>query len=197
MQDENIMKMAEFADTEIKDIPTLNILLCYLMYKIGKPVETEQLYDISIGTGIINYFFYQDSIDYLLKNGLFSIEKNDTGTDCYVITPKGLACAKQLKSYAPKSYRDKLVVAALRYLAKLKYEQEVKISYIAAEKGVYVCIKVIDVSSDLMDMKLFAPDMTQAKLIGKRIMLNPAGFYGKVMELAIGNEEVPLDMTDN
>ena len=40
MQDENIMKMAERADIEIKDVPTLNILICYLLYKIDRPVET-------------------------------------------------------------------------------------------------------------------------------------------------------------
>ena len=48
-----------------------------------------------------------------------------------------------------------------------------------------------------MDLKLFAPDMGQAKLIGEKIMLNPAGFYGKVIELALSNEEIPYDLTDN
>ena len=33
------MKMAEAADTAIKDVPTLNILICYLLYKINKPVD--------------------------------------------------------------------------------------------------------------------------------------------------------------
>ena len=48
MQDENIFKMSEVADTEIKDVPTLNILLCYLLYKIDKPVEVEHLYEIAV-----------------------------------------------------------------------------------------------------------------------------------------------------
>ena len=47
MQDENIKKMAEMADTEIRDVPTLNILLCYLLYKINHEVEIEQLYEIA------------------------------------------------------------------------------------------------------------------------------------------------------
>ena len=45
------MKMAEAADTAINDVPTLNILICYLLYKINKPVETEQLYEIAVSTG--------------------------------------------------------------------------------------------------------------------------------------------------
>ncbi|MBP7186323.1 MAG: DUF4364 family protein [Ruminococcus sp.] len=197
MQDENIKKMAEMADTEIRDVPTLNILLCYLLYKIDKPVETEQLYDIAIGTGLVNYFYYQDSIDYLIKNELISLQKDSEGMDCYVIEPKGIACAKQLKTYAPKSYRDKLVLAALRYFARRKYEKELKIEYIPAGKGYYTQIRVLDTNCDLMDLKLYAPDLTQAKLIGEKVLLNPSGFYSKVIELALSNEEPPYDLSDN
>lgn len=197
MQDENIKKMAEMADTEIRDVPTLNILLCYLLYKIDRPVETEQLYEIAIETGIVNYFYYQDSIDYLLKNQLISLKKDDDGADCYVIEPKGLACAKQLKTYAPKSYRDKLVLAALRYFARRKYEKELKIEYIPVGKGYFVQIRVLDTNCDLMDLKLYAPDLTQAKLLGEKVLLNPSGFYSKVIELALSNEETPYDLTDN
>ena len=68
MQDENIFKMSKSADTEIKDTGMSNILICYLLHKLGRPVETEQLYEIAVGNEIISYFFYQESIDYLLKN---------------------------------------------------------------------------------------------------------------------------------
>lgn len=198
MQNENIFKMAEMADTEIKDVPTLNILICYLLYKIDRPVGVEHLYDIVINTGVINYFYYQDSIDYLLKNGLIAEETDENGMSCYVLQPKGTACARELKKYAPKSYRDKLVLAALRYFARLKYEQEIKIEYVPVEDGgVYTHVRCLDSRSDLMDLKLFAPDMGQAKLIGEKIMLNPAGFYGKVIELALSNEEVAYDLSDN
>ena len=197
MQDENIMKMAAFADTEIKDVPTLNILICYLLYKIAKPVEPDQLYEIAIGTGVVNYFYYQDSMDYLLRNGLIKLEKGEKGEDIYILQPKGTECARQLKSYAPKSYRDTLVLAALRYFARVKAEQELKIEYEKLDNGYYTHVRCLDIDCDLMDLKLYAPDLTQAKMIGEKIMLNPAGFYGKVVELALSNEEPPYDLSDN
>ncbi len=197
MLDENIFKMSEKADTEIKDVPTLNILICYLLNKIGKPVNTEHLYDILITTGLINYFYYQDSIGFLLENKLIKIESYENGEDRYVLLPKGVRCAKELKKYAPKSYRDKLVLAALRYFARLKMEQEIKVEYSEAENGCYIRIRCLDTKNDLMDLKLFAPDMTQAKLIGDKILLNPAGFYSKVIELALSNKEIAYDLTDN
>ena len=197
MQDENIMKMVERADTDINDVPTLNILLCYLLYKIDRPISPDQLYDIAIGTGIINYFYYQDSIGYLLKNGLVSSEKDEKGFETYILEPKGRECAKQLKKYAPKSYRDKLVLAALRYFTRLKYEKELKIEYEPVGNGYYLHVRCVDTGFDLMDLRLYAPDLTQAKLIGEKIRLNPAGFYGKVIEVALSTEELSYDLTDN
>lgn len=197
MQNDNIFKMSEMADTEIKDVPTLNILICYLLYKIDKPVNTEHLYDILMSTGVINYFFYNDSIDYLLSNGHIKAVPDENDGQCYVLMNKGIGCARELKKYAPKSYRDKLVLAALRYFARLKNEQEIEIEYSPIDEGCYVHVRCLDTRCDLMNLKLFAPDMTQAKLLGEKIMLNPAGFYGKVIELALSNEEVSYDLSDN
>lgn len=196
MQEENILKMAELADTEIKDVPTINILLCYLLYKVNRPIETEQLYEIAIGTEIINYFYYQDSIDYLMRNLLISVIDDD-GKSFFKLEAKGIECARRLKSYAPKSYRDRLVLAAMRYFARIKAEHEVQIEYIPVENGCYTRVRCLDKDCDLMDLRLYAPDLTQAKLIGEKIMLNPAGFYGKIVELALSNEEPPYDLSDN
>ena len=111
--------------------------------------------------------------------------------------PKGEICARELKKYAPKSYRDNLVLAALKYFARLKMEQEVNVEYTEADNGCYIRITCHDLKNDLMDLKLFAPDMRQAKLIGDKIMLNPAGFYSKIIDLVLSNEEVTYDLTDN
>lgn len=197
MQDANIQKMSEMADTEIQDTPTMNILLCYLLYKMDRPVSPDQLYEIAISTGFVNYFCYQESIDFLISNEHITTDKDENGSDVYVLLQKGKACAKELKNYAPKSYRDKLVLAALRYFTRLKYEQEIKIEYIPLAKGCYVHLRCLDVGDDLMELKLYAPNREQAELIGKRIMLNPAGFYGKLIDLALSNEEVSYDLTDN
>ena len=72
---ENYSKMSELASTELKDVQTVKILICYLLYRINKPVDSEQLYDIAVTTEIINYFFYQDAMDYLIKNNSIHSEQ--------------------------------------------------------------------------------------------------------------------------
>ena len=197
MQDENIFKMSKSADTEIKDTGMSNILICYLLHKLGRPVETEQLYEIAVGNEIISYFFYQESIDYLLKNNIIKIVKNDNLKDCYVNDERGTLCAIELKRYIPKSYRDKIVLSALKYFDRLKKEKEFVVEYIKVKTGgYYTRIRCLDILNDLMDIKLYAPDYSQAKLIGEKIMLNPAGFYDKVMSLALSNKEEEYDLSE-
>ena len=189
---ENYSKMSELASTEIKDAQTVRILICYLLYRINKPVDIEQLYDIAVTTDIINYFLYQDAMDYLIKNESVRTVKVN-GKKSYVLTEKGVSCAETLQEYVPKSYRDNIVKAALKYFAKIKYENEVKIEYIKLKKGYYVHCRCLDIGDDLLDLKLFAPDRTQAEMIGRKIMLNPAGFYSRIINIALGNKEEVFD----
>ena len=89
-------KMSEYASTEIDELHTVNILICYLLYRLKKPIEPDQLYDIAVNTEIINYFTYQESISYLLKNGSISQETHD-GITFYKLTDKGTSGAKTLR----------------------------------------------------------------------------------------------------
>lgn len=199
MQEENLLKMSEMATPPVMETYTASILICYLLYKIDRPIERSHLYDIAVSSNIINYFFYQESISYLEKNGSIIRTETSDGKTAYTLAENGIQCAKQLRDCVSKAYRDKIVSCALRYFAKLKRENEVKIEYIPIEHGYYVHVRCLDVQADLLDMKLYAPDLTQAKYLGEQIMLNPAGFYGKVLDAAFQNEEdkFDYDLSDN
>lgn len=199
MQEENLMKMSEMATPPVMETFAASILICYLLYRIDRPIEKAHLYDIAVGNDIINYFFYQDSISYLEKNGSLTVTLSDEGNLAYVLGEKGIECAKQLRNCVSKAYRDKMVSCALRYFARLKRQNEVKIEYIPLEHGYYVHVRCLDVQADLLDMKLYAPDLTQAKYLGERIMVNPAGFYGKILDAAFSNreEQEEFDLSDN
>ncbi|MBR6385485.1 MAG: DUF4364 family protein [Ruminococcus sp.] len=184
MQDENIYKMAEFADTEIRDIPAINILICYLLSKVKVTVEADELYDIAVGSRIVNYFAYQESFDYLVKNGLMEIVPEGSAQNC-VLLEKGRECAKELKQYAPKSFRDNILAEAEKYFSRIKKGKGVRVEFTPLENGCYVRVRCIDNKYDLMDLKLYAPDMHYAEIISERVLDDPAGFYGKIIGLAV------------
>ncbi len=192
------MEHRHMSEIELNDLNLINILICYLLYRLKTPISPQHLYDIVVGTENINYFYYNDAIDFLLKNQSIADETDPKdGSHRYVLTPKGELCAVRLRHYVPKIFRDRLVLAALRYNARLKYENEVKITYEPMDKGYYLHLRLLDTGDDLLDLKLFAPDLRHAQLLGEQIMHNPEGFYGKILELALTNEEVEYDLKDN
>ena len=197
MQEENMLKMSKMATPPIMDPHTANILICYLLYKIDKPVRVNHLYDIAVGSDIINYFAYQDSIAYLTEHDSVELRRKDDETEYYVLTENGIRTAKELRNYVGKAYRDKLVSAAFHYFARIKRESEVKINYIPLKKGYYVHVRCLDIGDDLLDMKLYAPDYSQAKYLGEQIMLNPAGFYSKILDAAFSNREEPFELEED
>ncbi|MGN0592500.1 MAG: DUF4364 family protein [Ruminococcus sp.] len=199
MQEENLLKMSEMATPPVTESYTARILICYLLYRIDRPIEQSHLYDIAVGSDTINYFTYQDSIAYLEKNGSLKQVMTSENKPAYVLAEKGIQCAQQLRDCVSKAYRDKMVSCALRYFARLKRQNEVKIRYLPLPHGYYVHVRCLDVQEDLLDMKLYAPDLEQAKYLGEQIMLNPAGFYGKILDAAFSNQEEQetFDLSDN
>ena len=88
-----MLKMSKMATPPIMDPHTANILICYLLYKIDKPVRVNHLYDIAVGSDIINYFAYQDSISYLLEHDSVELRRRDGETEYYVLTENGIRTA--------------------------------------------------------------------------------------------------------
>ncbi|HOV41774.1 MAG TPA: DUF4364 family protein [Oscillospiraceae bacterium] len=192
---DSISKVSADYSLELKDLHTVKILLCYLLKKLDRPVTPEQLYEIAVGNEIINYFFYTEAVDELVKNKTF-LKEIHNGEEVFVLAEKGKYSIDEFRQYVPKSFRDKLLTCALRYFAKLKRENEVKCEFIELEKGYYVRCRILDIGDDLLDMKIFAPDLEQAKLIRDKIMLNPTDFYSKIMGFALFNTEEEIMVDD-
>ncbi len=197
MRDENLQKLSELADRSVTDSSVANILLCYMLYRVKEPLDSELLYDIAVTGGIINYFTYQDSIQSLQTNGCVTVQKNEKCEKIYTLTDKGVACAQRLKSFAAKSYRDHIVLAAKRAMERRKNEDDVKIEYLPLETGCHVRVSITDHALTLLELTLYTPDMKQAQLLGERILSNPSAFYHNVLQSAMSNEEEPYDLSDN
>ena len=75
------------------------------------------------------------------------------------------------------------------YFARIKRESEADIEIAEVPNGCEVTCKIKDTSFDMMRLTLYAPDYDQAKLIKDKIMLDPTGFYQRIIGFALENEE--------
>lgn len=192
---DEISRVSADRSFQLTESLSVKILICYLLKKLDRPVTAEQLYEIAVGNEIINYFYYTEAINELIKNQTILTEKTENG-EIYILAEKGMYGADEFKKYVPKTFREKLLSAALKYFAKLKIESEVKCDIIKSENGYYVKCEILDKDYNLMELKLFAPDEEQAKLVTDRILLNPTDFYGKVIGYALDNKEYEPEIED-
>ena len=82
-------KLSDMAHFELKDLTVIKILICYLIHQLNRAVEPDQLYEIAVGNNIINYFYYQEAVDDLLRT-------NHPSTD-RAYTPVGYGIRKTSK----------------------------------------------------------------------------------------------------
>lgn len=181
---------------ELNDLHTVKILLCYLLYKLERDVTAAQLYDICVNHGVINYFFYQDALDSLLDNGTLLRAQDAAGNETIVLAAKGMKCAREFRTYIPRYFRRLMLTEAVTYFYNEKIKSEVTVEYIRLEKGWHVHIRCLEVGGDLLEMKIYAPDEEQAKLIGKKIASNPVAFYGNVLGFILDNEPTRIEPDD-
>ncbi len=185
--------MNDFSNVELNSVHNVKVLICYLLEKIKRPVTEEQLYEIALDSEILNYFYYTEAMGELLKNK--SVVRVERGGETYIeATEKGKFGAEYFNESIPYYFRKQLLKSAVYYFSRLKRESEADVSIQDVHNGCEVNCVIKDTGYDLMRISLYAPDRDQAKLIGDKIMLNPADFYRNVMGYVLENEEEKIEI---
>ena len=192
----NLEKYISSGMMNLTDTYAIKILVCYFLKQINRPITPEQLIEIATEDGLINYFIFTEAINQLLEAKTLILEERD-GEQYYVLTEMARIGADDFKTMVPRAFREKILTSGLKFFARLKNENDVKISYTEQQKGWSVNVLCTEGGLTLMDLKLYAPDREQAEILGEKIMLNPVDFYGKVLDYALENEEYnpePIDI---
>lgn len=180
--------MNEFNNIELNSAHDVKVMLCYLLDKLKNPVTEDQLYEIAQDSEIINYFYYTEAIADLLKNkSVVRVERD--GVTYIEATEKGKFGAEYFNDSIPYYFRKKLLKTAMYYFARIKRESEADVEISEVHNGYEVNCNIKDTTFDMMRIALYAPDYDQAKFIKEKILLDPAGFYSRIISFALENEE--------
>jgi len=177
--------------------PFICILLCDILSQMGGKLPSEWLYDIMVGAGHINYFMYEDVTGFLLENGMAKELPEPDGSMQYVLLDKGRQCAKLLRLYVPKMYRDQVLLTALRYRARQQAMRDLRLSFVQTDTDWIMQVQGMDQGREMFGLQVHAPTQKDAESLGECILRNPAGFFGRVLEMILTNEEEHFDLTGN
>lgn len=183
----------------LDDSYAIKILICYFLRQIDRPITHNQLIEIATSAGGVNYFTFSEVVAQMLETGML-LEKEIDGEKYYVLSTASWEGANDFKTLVPKSFRDRILSAGLKFFAKLKNDNDVKVSVSKMKIGYSVNCVCTEGEVVLMDLKLFAPDEEQANMLADKIVDNPADFYAKVIDYAIENEEYdpkPEEVSDS
>ena len=136
-------------------------------------------------------------VGWLIDSGSAVTETDASGTVQCFLTERGRQTVKRLRQYVPKLFRDQVMLTALRYVTRQKALRDLKIGYESEADGCRLCLTCSDQGREMFFLRIAAPDRAAAEMLGERILRNPAGFFGKVLDLAFRNEEEQFDLTDN
>ncbi len=172
------------------------ILLSDILLRFDGILPEDWLYEIAVPTGHISYFMYMDAIGALQEQNAV-VSCTEDGVPCFCLTESGRQSVKQARLYVPKLFRDRVHLTALRYVARKRALRDLHSSIEPAGSGWNVTLTCMDRGAEMMTLRIHAPAKEQAELLNERILRNPARFFGKLLDLALTNEEEQYDLTDN
>ncbi len=187
----------ELSPLSLNDPHLISILLCIILLRFEGHLPETWLYEIAVASGQINYFLYTDAVGFLLESGAIAEELDREQQTAYYLTERGQLTVKDLRQYVPKPFRDQMMLTALRYVSRKRALKDLSIQYETEEDGCALCLACKDGGHDMFSIRIHAPSEETAKMLGERILRNPAGFFGKIIDVAMNNEEETYDLSDN
>ena len=175
----------------------LSILLSDILCRFEGRLPEAWLYEIFVGNGFLSHFEYTNALGALLDSGAAVSMTDADGQEILTLTAGGIQNAKNLRRMVPKIFRDSVHLKAMRFCARQKALRDLKISYEPDENGCELCLRCMDGAKEMIFLRIATPGQAAAEELSERILRNPARFFGKIIDLAMTNEEETIDLTDN
>ncbi len=171
----------------LKDKQEIKILICFLLDKVKKALDKNDITSILQIYGLANYFEVSQAFEEMVNNSNIEIDKENGGS--YFVTPTGKMIVEELSTSLPVSVREKALKSAEIYLNRLKSERENKVIIQKNKWGYNVICKVSGGEFNMLELKLYAPDIQAASIIKNNFYRDPSGFYKNVMSFLTQNED--------
>ena len=172
----------------IDDSLLIQIYLCYLLEQLGDLTE-EQLSDIITECEAVNFYSFLEALSVMVEKELTSKSEEKNGT-VYHLLPTGKLMAQEFYRRVPLSIREKSLEYGRKVLemAELERSRICRIEH-TRDNNIYLTVRFLNEMGgpDLMDLKIYAPDLEQAKQMRERFLEKPSDIVTKVMNFFIKN----------
>jgi len=165
----------------IHDKLEIKILILFILRRLREPISYDILAELTMCDDGISYFDFSESVSELLKNGQIKLEN-----ELYSLTARGAKNGETTEINLPYSVR----AVAERNTSKLRAAQnrsaQIKTSREpASETGFTVSLSLSDGIGEVVSMKLFAANESQANALENGFRNNAESIYDKLIEMLL------------
>ena len=182
-----VIKMFQSPKIIIDDKLTIQIYLCYLLDQLGELSE-EQLADITDEIEAVNSLDFFEALSISREKQLIKAadKKNEK---IYSLLPTGKTLTDEFFNRIPLSVREKSVEYGKYLLKMADLERSIicRIERTDYNGPCYLTVKFLNElnGDNLLDMRIYAPDYEQAKLMRERFYEKPSDIVTKIMKMFI------------
>lgn len=164
--------------TEEKEV---RILICQMLSFVKEGMSFEEMADVFLPEGMMNYFVFTGALTYLVKHGCVTQKKNDKGISIYEISSKGVEISESFKGKLPKTVAEKAKSRAAEKIKMRRTEAENSISITKTCDGYNIKLLLKDIGTNLLDLSLFLPSQEEAEKVKKAFLKDPEGTYLRIL----------------
>ncbi|GHV30465.1 hypothetical protein FACS189481_4730 [Clostridia bacterium] len=165
------------------DLAEIKLVICYLLSCCEEPLSKEQIFDILDLNRIVNYFYFSQALEELIRNG--QVKRVDGR---YVPEKEGIESAQTLKETLAQNIRELLASSAMNYGKKINFEKWHNIQTKKDEFGYTVTCEIADESVKLMSITLFVPEEKMLNTVKKRFKDGSEEIYKTIINLLTGED---------
>lgn len=171
----------------IDDKLTIQIYICYLLEQLGDLTD-EQLSDIIAEVESVNLFEYLEALSIAGEKELLT-SRADKDKTLLSLLPQGKTMAREFSHRVPLSVREKSLEYGKHLLELAELERSIvcRIERGGCNEPCYLTVKFLNEinGSELLSLRIFAPDYEQAKEMRERFYEKPSDTVTKIMNMFI------------
>jgi len=124
----------------------------------------------------------------LIESGFVFVSNNNAG-QLMSITPDGRICLSHFYLRIPATLRDEISEYTKNNRMRYRKKQEYFSDYFKNPDGTYtVCLKIISMTQNIMELKIIVQDRNKAKMIYKNWEDNAPNVFGNLYSMLVEGE---------
>ena len=172
-----------FVPGMLTNLMDIKVLICYLLYSLGEPLDKEQMIDMIFENDLAEYFDIRAAVMQLVENG--NVDEDSDGT--LTLCESGAEAAEQLESTLPYSAREKVVREGLKIATLSKRKKENKAEIEKNKNGIFVNCELGDDREAALRFRILVADEMQANMLRDKFLENPAQVYKSFLNAILDN----------